>query len=102
MATLSRFKCADLDHLLTSYIAQTARWSLDREPLTGFRHAFWKSRDGFGLHYVVNQEARGGDGKGRNVVIFIHGFPDSFLLWRHILENPELKDHVLIAVDLPG
>jgi pimeloyl-ACP methyl ester carboxylesterase len=31
------------------------------------------------------------------------GFPDSFLLWRHILQSPELsRNNVLIAVDLPG
>jgi pimeloyl-ACP methyl ester carboxylesterase len=31
------------------------------------------------------------------------GFPDSFLLWRHILQSPELlRNHVLVAVDLPG
>jgi pimeloyl-ACP methyl ester carboxylesterase len=31
------------------------------------------------------------------------GFPDSFLLWRHILQSPELqRNHILIAVDLPG
>lgn len=31
------------------------------------------------------------------------GFPDSFLLWRHILQSPALqKHHILVAVDLPG
>jgi pimeloyl-ACP methyl ester carboxylesterase len=31
------------------------------------------------------------------------GFPDSFLLWRHILQSPDLhRNNVLIAVDLPG
>lgn len=34
---------------------------------------------------------------------FISGFPDSFLLWRHILQSSELlRHHTLIAVDLPG
>jgi pimeloyl-ACP methyl ester carboxylesterase len=31
------------------------------------------------------------------------GFPDSFLLWRHFLQSPELqRNHILVAVDLPG
>ncbi|KAF2125806.1 alpha/beta-hydrolase [Dothidotthia symphoricarpi CBS 119687] len=81
--------------------AQDARWSLIREPIAGFRHAFYRTRKGARLHYVVN---RGVEEKseGRNVAIFIHGFPDSYLLWRSVLEDPELRDYVLVAVDLPG
>lgn len=31
------------------------------------------------------------------------GFPDSYLLWRHILQSPDLlRNHILIAVDIPG
>jgi pimeloyl-ACP methyl ester carboxylesterase len=36
-------------------------------------------------------------------LLTITGFPDSFLLWRHLLQSPQLqRDHVLIAVDIPG
>lgn len=58
--------------------------------------------------------------KSNNVAIFIHGkplasstvgpiltaiypgFPDSYLLWRHLLVSPNLASYTLIAVDLPG
>ncbi|KAF1945734.1 alpha/beta-hydrolase [Clathrospora elynae] len=82
--------------------AQQRFWSLDREPLPGFRHVFFKTKDGTSLHYIVNERAEASGAAPKNVAIFIHGFPDSFLLWRHILQSPELRNHVLIAVDLPG
>ncbi|KAF1842999.1 alpha/beta-hydrolase [Cucurbitaria berberidis CBS 394.84] len=81
--------------------AQKKHWSLDQEPLPGFKHAFFKTSAGPRLHYVVNENLKLSAPK--NVAIFIHGFPDSFLLWRHILQSPELlRSHILIAVDLPG
>jgi pimeloyl-ACP methyl ester carboxylesterase len=43
-----------------------------------------------------------GEKTRKNLAIFIHGFPDSFLLWRYILQSPDLQDHVLVAVDMPG
>ncbi|EAT80810.1 hypothetical protein HBH56_162070 [Parastagonospora nodorum] len=81
--------------------AQEKYWSLDHGPFMGFRHAFFTTSTGARLHYVVNADVKSADPK--NVGIFIHGFPDSFLLWRHILQSPELRhNHILIAVDLPG
>ncbi|KAF1958358.1 alpha/beta-hydrolase [Byssothecium circinans] len=79
--------------------AQEKYWSLDREPLPGFKHAFLKLRNGLKLHYVVNVDEVT---EAKNVAVFIHGFPDSFLLWRNLLSSASVKDHVLIAVDLPG
>jgi pimeloyl-ACP methyl ester carboxylesterase len=33
----------------------------------------------------------------------VHGFPDSYLLWRHLLQDPALQQtNTLIALDLPG
>lgn len=103
--------------------AQKKHWSLDREPLPGFRHAFFTTSTGTRLHFVTSAKAEGMEAK--NICIFIHGilcleallvlsytvrplitltgFPDSFLLWRHILQSSELRrNHILIAVDLPG
>jgi pimeloyl-ACP methyl ester carboxylesterase len=40
--------------------------------------------------------------KGKNVAIFIHGFPDSYVLWRRLLTSSALESYILIAVDLPG
>jgi hypothetical protein len=101
--------------------AQQQYWSLDREPLSGFRHAFFTTSTGAQLHFVSNADPE--TVQPKNIAIFIHGmssarfpgigeefadppttgFPDSFVLWRHILQSPELqRSHVLIAVDLPG
>jgi len=81
--------------------AQERFWSLDREPLPGFKHSFFETTTGTSLHYVINQGAESSTAK--NVAVFIHGFPDSFLVWRHLLQSASLqKDTILIAVDLPG
>lgn len=39
----------------------------------------------------------------RNLIVFLHGFPDSWALWRHIIASPALRvSNVLVALDLPG
>jgi hypothetical protein len=52
-------------------IAQKKFWSLDQEPLPGFRHAFFRTRNGTSMHYVVSADAEISSSK--NVAIFIHG-----------------------------
>ncbi|KAF2476913.1 alpha/beta-hydrolase [Lindgomyces ingoldianus] len=81
-------------------IAQKKYWDLSSEPIPGFRHAFLMLKSGVKLHYVVNGPV--GGAKGTNVAVFIHGFPDSFALWRALLSSPALQNHILVAVDLPG
>lgn len=51
--------------------AQDRFWSLDREPLPGFKHAFFETSAGLRIHYVVYE----GDAstKAKNVAVFIHG-----------------------------
>lgn len=51
--------------------AQQKYWSLDREPLPGFRHAFFTTRSGVRLHFVTNADAEASVSK--NIGIFIHG-----------------------------
>jgi hypothetical protein len=51
--------------------AQQKYWSLDREPLSGFRHAFFTTSAGTRLHYVTNAEE--GSSTPKNIGIFIHG-----------------------------
>lgn len=51
--------------------AQQKYWSLDREPFSGFRHAFFTTRTGARLHYVTNAGA--GSPEPKNIGIFIHG-----------------------------
>ncbi|KAL4927948.1 uncharacterized protein BDV17DRAFT_282196 [Aspergillus undulatus] len=37
------------------------------------------------------------------LVVFIHGFPDSWVIWRHVLSTESLQGAAtLVAVDLPG
>ncbi|KAI8936725.1 hypothetical protein NX059_007113 [Plenodomus lindquistii] len=82
-------------------VAQERFWSLEREPLEGFRHAFFTTRGGVQLHYITNNVEKSID-SSRPVIVFIHGFPDSCFLWRHILQSPNLNPYTLIALDLPG
>lgn len=36
-------------------------------------------------------------------MVFIHGFPDSWAVWRHIVSSPALQNTAtLVAIDLPG
>ncbi|KAF2194947.1 alpha/beta-hydrolase [Zopfia rhizophila CBS 207.26] len=81
--------------------AQEKFWDLSKNPLPGLNHKFVTLKNGIKLHYVVNH---GPDSPNwKNVTIFIHGFPDSYLLWRHLLTSPTLsQSSILIAVDLPG
>ncbi|KAF2680299.1 alpha/beta-hydrolase [Lentithecium fluviatile CBS 122367] len=83
--------------------AQKRYWSLTGQPLHGFMHKFFTLRNGTKLHYVLKPGAPNADASTvKNVAICIHGFPDSFLLWRKLLTAGYLDEHILIAVDLPG
>ncbi|KAF3937077.1 hypothetical protein ABW19_dt0206110 [Dactylella cylindrospora] len=79
--------------------ARSELWDLSQQPLPGFYHKFFKGQDGFELHYVEG----GNTDPDSPLVIFIHGFPDSWFIWHYQLESPSLqqKAHV-IAIDLPG
>ncbi|EUC32972.1 hypothetical protein COCCADRAFT_5427 [Bipolaris zeicola 26-R-13] len=82
--------------------AQERFWSLDREPLPGFKHKFFDTSKGVKIHYVVHEGDQSAQ-KVKNLAIFVHGFPDSYIIWRHLLQSPSLQqDTILVAVDLPG
>lgn len=54
------------------------------------------------LHYV-RSIPRSGVTAETGLVIFVHGFPDSWHLWQHYLRHTQLsRKAVLVAVDLPG
>lgn len=85
-------------------LAQGRLWNLSKHP-NGLTHAFYTLSNGARLHYVANSDFSDATSpRGyRNVIIFLHGFPDSWALWRHLLSSPGLRiNNVLIAVDLPG
>ncbi|EWC43450.1 hypothetical protein DRE_07591 [Drechslerella stenobrocha 248] len=78
--------------------ARSELWDLSSRPLPGFRHRFYEAEDGVNLHYV-----EGGDTSPDSpLVVFIHGFPDSWFIWHHQLSLPAIQQAHLIAVDLPG
>ncbi|KAF3089795.1 hypothetical protein TWF102_009509 [Orbilia oligospora] len=79
--------------------AQSELWDLSTQPLPGFHHKFFEAPDGVNLHYV-----EGGDtSPGSPLIIFLHGFPDSWFVWHHQLSAPAIQQKAhLIALDLPG
>ncbi|KIV77363.1 hypothetical protein PV11_09163 [Exophiala sideris] len=75
-------------------------WNLTKEPLAGFKHNFYTLRNGLKLHYISNRlQASPG-----SLVVFLHGFPDSSMMWRHLMQEPAIpkEDATLVCVDLPG
>ncbi|EPS44288.1 hypothetical protein H072_1731 [Dactylellina haptotyla CBS 200.50] len=79
--------------------ARSELWDLSLQPLPGFMHKFYEAEDGINLHYV-----EGGDtSPGSPLIVFIHGFPDSWFIWHHQLASPSIQQKAhLIAVDMPG
>lgn len=54
------------------------------------------------MHYVYNDKPTLAPST-KPMVIFIHGFPDSWAIWRHILSSAAIQDAAtVIALDLPG
>ena len=67
-----------------------------------YKHRFFTTSNRVKLHYVVSSTSPT-SGDTPSIVIFIHGFPDSWALWRCYLDNENLRRRAtLIAVDLPG
>ena len=76
-------------------------WNLAKSPLPGFSHHFHVLRNGFKFHYIANKQQR--RQQAGNLVILIHGFPDSGVMWRHVLQEPAIpQEATIICVDLPG
>ncbi|KAK7545358.1 Alpha/Beta hydrolase protein [Phyllosticta citricarpa] len=75
-------------------------WDLSASPLPNFQHAFFTTDAGVKLHYVVSSW---NPGDNPNLVILLHGFPDSWVLWREFLTRQKLdQESVYVALDLPG
>ncbi|KAL1632362.1 hypothetical protein SLS56_003777 [Neofusicoccum ribis] len=83
--------------------ARDRLWNLAKAPLPNFKHAFFTTPDdaAVSLHYAVS----GWDAGPRpNLLVFLHGFPDSWALWRDFLADARNLDPetVYVALDLPG
>ncbi|PYH79988.1 alpha/beta fold family hydrolase [Aspergillus uvarum CBS 121591] len=98
------FKKTTEKETLELQIARNRLWDLSQS-FAGLRHHIHTLPSGFKFHYVCN------DGPGQQtatdpqkpLVVFIHGFPDSWAIWRHLLASPALQHAAtLVAVDLPG
>ncbi|KAF2403583.1 alpha/beta-hydrolase [Trichodelitschia bisporula] len=92
-------KLSDRDRELL--VARDRLWNLNKTP-HDLKHRFCILRAGTKLHYVESVPPADSTGR-KNLIIFIHGFPDSWALWSHHLRNNELRQSAtLIALDLPG
>lgn len=85
-------------------IARDRFWNLSKS-IFGLSHHILTLRNGFKFHFVSN-EAPGTPAalkSPKHLVIFLHGFPDSWAVWRHVISSPSLQNAAnLVALDLPG
>jgi len=82
-------------------------WNLSKQPIPGFGHAFFRLRNGLQLHYLTNRLKTNANAEKRNdgnLFIFLHGFPDSSVMWRKCLQEPSIPMNSarLICLDLPN
>ena len=76
--------------------ARSKLWSLKGQ----FDHHFFTLKDGTKLHYISSDPTK--EAKG-NLVVFLHGFPDSCFLWHSYFRVHRLKENsILVSVDIPG
>ncbi|KAL4779680.1 hypothetical protein BJX76DRAFT_351597 [Aspergillus varians] len=81
--------------------ARNRLWDLSKKWST-FSHQIYTLQNGFKFHYVCNDPDLTTSAT-KPLVIFIHGFPDSWAIWRHVLSADSLQGiATLVAVDLPG
>lgn len=84
--------------------ARDRLWDLSKD-FAGLSHHIITLASGFKFHFVSN-EAPGSPAalkSDKPLVIFVHGFPDSWAVWRHIVSSSSLQDAAhLVAIDLPG
>jgi len=85
------------------FTARNKYWNLSQS-VFDLHHRFFVLRNGLQLHYFTNVATTDPSPRqSKTLVIFFHGFPDSSLLWRYVLESSLLRQNAtLVAVDLPG
>ncbi|KAJ5894153.1 hypothetical protein N7495_005844 [Penicillium taxi] len=85
-------------------LARDRLWNLSKS-YRGLSHHFLTLQSGFKFHFVSNHTPNSSEAlsSGKPVVIFIHGFPDSWAVWRHIAGSSTLQDAAsIVAIDMPG
>jgi len=84
-----------------TFPAQHKFWSLDDEGgLGGLHHDFLSLKSGLKLHYIKNTC----EFSATKLIVCLHGFPDSCLIYQNILRSSKLQSTgvQLVAIDLPG
>jgi pimeloyl-ACP methyl ester carboxylesterase len=79
-------------------------WNLTKE-YSGLSHHFTTLTSGLKIHFMSN--AAPGSAAALNpekpLVILIHGWPDSWAIWRYIASSADLQESAnLVVIDLPG
>ncbi|EEP77179.1 predicted protein [Uncinocarpus reesii 1704] len=90
--------------LFLGVAARDRFWDLSKS-WAGLSHRFLTLRNGFKFHYVTSNgfENLAHQKSHKQLVIFLHGFPDSWAIWRHILSSSSIREaSIVVAVDLPG
>ncbi|KAJ5636553.1 uncharacterized protein N7484_009866 [Penicillium longicatenatum] len=85
-------------------LAHDRLWNLSKD-YAGLSHYFLTLPTGFKFHFLSNDVPNSQEvlASSKPLVIFIHGFPDSWAVWRHIVSNTDLqKSATLVAIDMPG
>ncbi|KAI1979554.1 hypothetical protein LOZ55_001916 [Ophidiomyces ophidiicola] len=101
------FKSLTEREKLELVLGTTARdrfWNLSKQ-WTGLSHGFITLKNGFKIHYVTNdgRERIAHRASDKPLVIFLHGFPDSWAIWRHVLSSSSIRESsTVVAADLPG
>ncbi|CAG7924112.1 unnamed protein product [Penicillium olsonii] len=85
-------------------LARDRLWNLSKD-YEGLSHHLLTLQSGFKFHFLSNDTPNTAQtiASDKPLVIFIHGFPDSWAIWRHIIKNPALQQAVsIVAIDMPG
>ncbi|EAU36344.1 conserved hypothetical protein [Aspergillus terreus NIH2624] len=97
------FKGTTEKERLELQLARNRFWNLS-EKYAGLSHQILTLRNGFKFHYVCNETASDAStDSNKPLVIFIHGFPDSWAVWRNIVSSEALQENAtIVAIDTPG
>lgn len=71
----------------------------------GLQHNFITLNSGLEIHFMSNVQpnSQSALNSERPLVILIHGWPDSWAIWRFIAKSRSLQESVdLVVIDLPG
>ncbi|CAL5867303.1 uncharacterized protein PFLUO_LOCUS1518 [Penicillium psychrofluorescens] len=98
------FQRASEKEKLELELARDRLWNLSKD-WSGLSHHMITLRSSFKFHFVSNDTPATPAAlkSSKPLVILVHGFPDSWAVWRQLISSPSLqKTATLVAIDLPG